>query len=172
MMLNRVYGGVHAALAVGACLCVAFITVGMSVDIVLRNLRIGSIPWILEASEYAMFLLAFIGAPWVLRLGAHVRVDVVLTGLPSGARTACEAIGDLFGIVVSLYLLYYSGSVAAAARAQGARVIKEFIFPEWWIFAVVLASATLLLIEFVVRLVRVASRGAAEAGPDIENRGL
>lgn len=170
--LGRFYEGVHAALAIVACACVAFITVGMSVDIVLRAARLGSIPWMLEASEYAMFLLTFVGGPWVLHLGAHVRVDVVLTSLAARARTLVEAVGDAIGLAVALVILYYSGSVAAAARAQGARIIKEFIFPEWWVFALVSGAFALIAVEFAVRLVRVMREGAIESGPDIENRGL
>lgn len=168
----RLYDAVHRLLAVGAWAAVAFITVGMSVDIVLRNLRWGSIPWILEASEYAMFILAFLGAPWVLRQGGHVRVDVVLTGLPTRARAVCEAIGDAIGLAVSLVILYYASAVALASRAQGARVIKEFIFPEWWIFAFVAWTAVLLAIEFARRLAIAGRERRADDGPDLDNRGL
>ena len=170
--LGRFYDGVHAALAVIACACVAFITVGMSLDILLRAARLGSISWVLEASEYAMFLITFVGGPWVLHLGAHVRVDVVLTSLPTRTRTLLEAVGDAIGLVVALVILYYSGTVAAAARAQGARIIKEFIFPEWWVFALVAGAFGLVAIEFAVRLARVVRDGAGDAGPDLENRGL
>ncbi|MBM3485547.1 MAG: TRAP transporter small permease [Alphaproteobacteria bacterium] len=168
----RLYDAVHRLLAMGAWLAVAFITVGVSIDIVLRNLRWGSIPWILEASEYAMFVLAFLGAPWVLRLGGHVRVDIVLTGLPPRARARCEAIGDAIGLAVSLVILYYAAAVALASRAQGARVIKEFIFPEWWIFAFVAWTALLLVIEFARRLASAGRERRAETGPDLDHRGV
>ncbi len=110
----------------------------------------------LEASEYALFLLTFLGAPWVLRLGAHVRVDFVLGGVPRAGALALEALGDAVGLAVSGVLLVYSGAVAARAHAEATRVIKEFIFPEWWIFALVALSASLLIVEFLIRLSRLA----------------
>lgn len=157
--LARAWTAVHAALAAACWTCVAFIALGVSLDVILRNLRLGGLPWMLEASEYALFLLTFLGAPWVLRLGAHVRVDFVLSGVPRAAALGLEALGDAVGLAVSGVLLFYSGAVAARAHAEGTRVIKEFIFPEWWIFALVALSALLLIVEFLIRLSRLAGGG-------------
>ena len=54
----------------------------MCVDILIRNVRMGSLPWLLELTEYVMYAGAFLAAPWVLRQGYHVRVDAVLTAVP------------------------------------------------------------------------------------------
>lgn len=162
--LARAYAAVHAALAAACWASVGFIALGISLDVILRNLRLGGLPWMLEASEYGLFLLTFLGAPWVLRLGAHVRVDIILSGVPRPAALGLEALGDAVGLAVSGVLLFYSGAVAARAHAEGARVIKEFIFPEWWIFALVAFSAGLLIVEFLVRLSRLArGRGLSDA---------
>lgn len=153
------YGRLHDALAAAAAGLIAFAALGITTDVIMRNTGMGVLSWMLEAVEYSLFLATFLGAPWVLRLGAHVRVDIVVGGLPPRAGRRIEAVADLVGLGVSGVLFYYAAVVALNARAGGARVIKEFIFPEWWIFAVIAASALLLIVEFVARLVR-ASRGA------------
>lgn len=158
------------ACGVVAAFCIAFIAVGVSLDVVMRNAGIGGIPWMLEVSEYALFVGTFVGAPWVLRLGAHVRVDVLIDVLAPRPRLLADIFADAIGLAVSAVLLFYAARVAAAAYSHGARVIKDLIFAEWYLFALIAFSALLLCTEFVQRiaiLVRnpeIAGARAAKAG--------
>jgi TRAP-type C4-dicarboxylate transport system permease small subunit len=95
----------------------------------------------------------FLGAPWVLRAGAHVRVDIIAGNLPSGAARGLDIAADIIGLAVTAVLLWYAGDVARTSFREGARVIKVIIFPEWWIFAVIALSAALLIAEFARRIV-------------------
>lgn len=138
-----------------------FIAGGISIDVIVRNAGYGVVPWMLEAAEYCLFLATFLGAPWVLHLGEHVRIDMFVTKLPRRLRRIVEIAMDATGLAVSAAILYYSASVALVARADGALVIKELIFPEWWIFAVVAFSAAMMCLEFLIRL-----GNAARSAPD------
>src|SRR5687768_5124749 len=95
------------ALALGALIFL------MCLDIAIRNLRIGTLPWLIELTEYAMYAGTFLAAPWVLRLGSHVRVDALLTMLPKRAAARMEQIVDLVGLAISLVLVWY-GALAVA----------------------------------------------------------
>ncbi len=163
--IARYYGHLHQLLGALAAILFAFMAVGITVDVVMRNAGFGVIAWMLEATEYSLFVATFLGAPWVLRKGAHVRVDVVVNVLPPGLRRAAEIFANLVALAVAGVLFYYALRVGATAHAEGARAIKEFIFPEWWIFAVVVASAALLIVEIVLRLGRaLRPTGAAGGG--------
>ena len=37
--------------------------------------------WTVEVCEYILFILAFLGAPWLLKKGGHVSVDIVVERL-------------------------------------------------------------------------------------------
>ncbi|NJN39752.1 MAG: TRAP transporter small permease subunit [Gammaproteobacteria bacterium] len=69
-------------LAVLVAISIGLITVLIPLNLFLVKYQLGSIWWLYEGVEYALFVGVFIGAPWVLQQGAHVRVDVVLTALP------------------------------------------------------------------------------------------
>jgi TRAP-type C4-dicarboxylate transport system permease small subunit len=152
--IARYYGHLYLLLGTLVAVLIAFMAVGITVDVVLRNAGFGVIAWMLEATEYSLFVATFMGAPWVLRKGAHVRVDVVVNVLPPGLSRAAEVFANLTALAVAGVLFYYAFRVGATSHAEGARAIKEFIFPEWWIFAVVVASAALLIVEIVLRLWR------------------
>lgn len=152
--LGTAYGLLHAALGVLAALFIAFIALGISADVLSRNLGGGSLRGMLELAEYALFLSTFLGAPWVLRQGAHVRVDVVVNVLPRRVGWLLEVVGDVVGLITSGVLCWYAWSIAAVAFAENRRIIKEFIFPEGYIYVVVVVSAALLIVEFLLRLWR------------------
>ena len=63
---------------------IGLIAVLIPLNLFLVTLKWGSFPWLFEAVEYALYVGVFIGAPWVLRQGAHIRVDVVTAALPEG----------------------------------------------------------------------------------------
>jgi TRAP-type C4-dicarboxylate transport system permease small subunit len=161
--LARLYGAVFAAFGVAAALLIGAVAVGITVDVVLRNLNFGTFSWMLESCEYAIFVATFLGAPWVLRLAAHVRVDVFVHSAPPAVARALGVFADLVGIATSGTLLYYAIVVARGSIRDEARIIKMYIIPEWWVFAVVAFSALMLTVEFARRLAS-SLRGARHEG--------
>ncbi|SLN76350.1 TRAP transporter small permease [Oceanibacterium hippocampi] len=143
----------------------------VSIDVVIRNVGLGNFGWLIEISEYALYGATFIAAPWVLRLGAHVRVDLVVGNVPRRAALALEIVTDLIGLAISLILFWYSLAATIASAESNSLIFKDLVVTEWWLLAVLPASMALLAIEFVVRLVR-AVRGRTEAGNDTVLDGL
>ncbi len=162
--VGRAYECLHRLLGALVAVAIVFVTAGISLDVIARSFGSSPVPWMLEATEYCLFLATFLGAPWVLHLGEHVRIDMLVDKLPPAAARGVEIAMNVLGLAVSAVLLRYSAAVALNARADGAQVIKELIFPEWWIFAVVVFSSLLLCIEFAVRILN-ATRVPAHAGP-------
>ena len=56
-----------------AAVSIGLIAVLIPLNLLLIKMQWGSIWWLYEAVEYALYVGVFIGAPWVLRQGAHVR---------------------------------------------------------------------------------------------------
>lgn len=114
----------------------------------MRNVGLGGIPGIFEYCEYSLFAATFLGAPWVLKLNAHVRVDFLATSLPPRAARALDIAGDLIGLTVCWVLLYYALHEGWRAWVENQRMIKMFIVPSWQIIGVVAFSFALLALEF------------------------
>jgi TRAP-type C4-dicarboxylate transport system permease small subunit len=66
-------------------------------NLLLIKVRWGSIWWLHEAVEYALYFGVFVGAPWVLHQGAHVKVDVITSALSPQAAARVEKFMDLVG---------------------------------------------------------------------------
>jgi TRAP-type C4-dicarboxylate transport system permease small subunit len=157
--LAALYFGLHALIGTICGLLIGGIALGITVDVLLRNLKLGSLSWVMEVNEYALYVVTALGAPWALYRGAHVRVDLLVKGVPRAVGRWLEASTDLIGLAASGVLLYYAVAVARASIRDNARLIKILIIPEWWVYAVVAVGAVLLVIEFVRRLVLAVKEG-------------
>jgi TRAP-type C4-dicarboxylate transport system permease small subunit len=150
--LARAHRRLLDGLGLAAGVALGLLAVLISVDVVRRSLGHGSIGWLLEVSEYTLFVATFAAAPWVLRQGAHVRVDLLLAVVPRAVARALELVADGIGLAVSLLLVLYGARAAHDAFARGLLVFKELVIPEWWLLAVIPVAALLLVIEFGLRI--------------------
>jgi TRAP-type C4-dicarboxylate transport system permease small subunit len=152
--LSFAFGRLFDALAFVAALILLAMVLTVTADIVLRNLTRGGISWANEVTEYALYLITLLAAPWLLRRGQHVRLDLVLTAVPPRVAWLLEAIGDVLGLFVCLVMLRYGAAMAFDSARLGAITIKNLVFPEWWLLAPLPITFALLAIEFVFRLYR------------------
>lgn len=161
--IHVVHGWIVDGLAYVIGLMFGVGTALIALDVALRNLAGIGFPWLIDAIEYGLFAGTFLAAPWVLREGAHVRVDIVVSALPPRGAALIETIADLIGLAVCLILLWYGVKVTLTAQALGSMVLKSIIFPEWRALAVVPLSSLLLAVEFILRLGRAHDVAAATA---------
>lgn len=158
-MLARAYGWVLHAGAVVAALLLGVVALLVTGDVVARNLGLGTLPWIIEASEYSLPLVTFLVAPWLLHRGEHVRLDSVVAALPPAAGRILEVMADVMGLLISAVFVVYGAKAIASSAQQGSMVIKAVVFPEWWLYAPVPPCFALLAVEFVRRMVGRPPRG-------------
>lgn len=153
--LDLWYGRLLGLVGIGVGLAFAALTLVISADVVGRNFGVANFAWSTEVSEYLLYASSFLGAPWLLRLGGHIRMDLVCQFLPQPVRTALETLCDLLGFTVSGVMFWYGSVATGDAFRSGTLTIKLLVLPEWWILAVVPVSAALLMVEFAFRLARV-----------------
>jgi TRAP-type transport system small permease protein len=156
------YGRVLDALLVLAAGLILVMALVIGGDVVLRNLGTRGLPWSAEISEDILYLVTLFAAPWLLRQGQHIRVDILLRVLPRPLAWALEWVGDLLGFACCLYFIAYGTRVAAESYASGALSIKTLVTPEWWLLAPLPIAFALVAIEFLFRMHRLAY---SERGP-------
>ena len=152
--LSIIFGRLLNALAILAALTLLAMVVLVSADIALRNLTRTGFPFANEVSEYALYAITLLTAPWLLRRGQHVRIDLVLTLVPSRAAWLMEAAADILGFVVCLVMMRYGIKIVLESAALGSITIKNLVFPEWWLLWPLPLCFALLAIEFVFRFDR------------------
>ena len=91
-------------LAYLVALSIGLFAVLIPLNLFLIKTQLGSIWWLYEGVEYTLYFGVFIGAPWVLNQGAHVRVDVLTAALKTESAQRVERIMDFAGAVLCVLL--------------------------------------------------------------------
>lgn len=160
--LSAAYGRVLDALMLLAAALILVMALAIGGDVLFRNLGTRGLPWSAEVSEDILYLVTLFSAPWLLRQGQHIRVDILLRVVPRPLAWALEWIGDVLGFACCLYFVVYGARVAAESHASGAVSIKTLVTPEWWLLAPLPIAFALVAVEFLFRMHRLA---LSECGP-------
>jgi TRAP-type C4-dicarboxylate transport system permease small subunit len=164
--VSQAYGRLLAGLALAGCAILFAMMLVIVGDVTLRNLAIPGLPrglaWSNEVSELMLYLLTMCVAPWLLRQGQHIRVDIVLQALPKRVAWVLEWVGDTLGLACCLFMAWYGAIAAWASYTGGSLSIKTLVTPEWWSLAPLPVVFALLAVEMVFRMGRL---HAAERGP-------
>ena len=164
--LEAAYGRLLEALALVACALVLGMTVMICADVLLRNVRIipgvAGLAWSNEISEAMLYLVTMLTAPWLLRRGQHIRVDILLRAVPKPLGWVFEWVTDTVGLVCCLIIAFYGARAALASYKAGSMSIKTLITPEWWLLSVLPVAFLALSLEMLFRMRRLA---VAERAP-------
>ena len=159
--LSEWYGRLLDGLVLVACLLLLIMTIMIGADVVSRNVGGGGVAVSNELSEDILYLMTLLAAPWLLRQGQHIRVDIILRALPLRAAWLLEWVGDIVGLLCCLYFVWYGYLITRASYDAGSINIKTLVTPEWWTLAPLPLGFALLGIEFIFRMHRLS---VAEVG--------
>ncbi len=156
--LSHWYGKLLNGLALLACAILFLMTVMICADVLLRNVRlvpgVSGLAFANEVSEAALFLVTMLTAPWLLRQGRHIRVDVILRIVPKRLGWYCEWASDFFALLCCLVMADYGARAAIASWKAGSMSVKTLEMPEWWLLAPLPAAFLLLAVELLFRMRR------------------
>ena len=156
--LERAYGRLLELLALAGCALIFGMTLMICADVFLRNVRIVpgmvGLAWSNEISEAMLYLITLLTAPWLMRKGQHIRVDIILRAVPPAVGWMFEWIVDLLALACCAVIAYYSARAALASWSAGSLSIKTLITPEWWLLSALPVAFLALTVEMLFRMRR------------------
>lgn len=155
----RIYGVLMTLLGAVAASCLALTVPLVLLDILGRNLGLWTIGWSVEVVEYALIVATFVGAPWLLYRNGHVAIDSLRSLLSAKYGAGVHLLPNVVGAAISFIVFFYSLSTLLVSHRHGAMIVKELVFPEWWLLCPISFGFFLLFLEFVRRI------GMSDAGP-------
>jgi TRAP-type C4-dicarboxylate transport system permease small subunit len=150
----RVYDRLIDATGMIAGVCILAMAVAVTVDVLMRHFGLGTLGWVVEVSEYDLFVVTMLGAPWVLREGGHVRVDLVVSSLTGSARRSTELAAEIIGLLFAAALGIFGLLGTIDAYQSGDKIFKTLTLDEWWLLSLIPFCGLLLSIEFCRRIYR------------------
>ena len=148
----RLYRALLQGLAATAAILLGAMALLVTLDVVMRNVGLGTLAWVNEVSEYSLPVATLLIAPWLLHRNEHVRLDVLLVSLPRVTARLLEKTCDVIGIAICAVFVWYGIRLILDSSRIGSMVVKTLAIPEWWQYALVPVSFSLLAVEFARRL--------------------
>lgn len=107
--------------------------------------------WTVEAAEFMMLYVLFLGAAWVLRVEEHIQVDILIELLKPRTRTLLTAFNSVLGIIVSATLVWYGASTTMTHYRDGIRTFTAMELPQWPFLLAIPIGSFFLLLQFCMR---------------------
>ena len=156
--LESAYGRLLEVLALAACALIFGMMLMICADVFLRNVRIVpgmvGIEWANEISEAMLYLIALLTAPWLMRRGQHIRVDVLLRAVPPRLGWGLEWLVDALALACCAIIAWYGVRAALGSWQAGSLSIKTLVTPEWWLLSVLPVAFLALTLEMLFRMRR------------------
>lgn len=112
-----------------------------------------SLPYALEYSEYMVPVIAFWGAAYALREGAHVRVDIAVERIPERQRRWIFLAGYILGLVFLVTVFVQVWDVAMRSIAMDRYSFYPTPSPLWPPQLFVAVGLGLFIFQLVVEII-------------------
>ncbi|WP_372987146.1 TRAP transporter small permease [Marinobacter sp.] len=144
----RLYDKLVDGLAFVSGLMLLWLMIAVVASVLIRNIGGQPPAWLFTSTEYSMFYLTLLGAPWLVRERGHVFVEVAIARLPSGAIDVLSRI-VMFVCAGISFVLAWKGLELVISNVQDGDYDVRIYFIPMWIFTVTYPiSFTLMGIEF------------------------
>jgi TRAP-type C4-dicarboxylate transport system permease small subunit len=134
-----------------AALLIIFMLLAINFQVVMRFVAGKGLLWILEFATYSLLYIAFLGSAWLLKSEGHVKMDLVLTRLKPRTQAALNVVTSIFGIIISLVLIWFGVGVTWEHFQEGYYIKSVIEPPTWPLLAVIPVGSFLLFIQFLRR---------------------
>ena len=144
----RLYDRLVDGFALLSGLMLVWLMVAVVTSVIIRNVGVQPPAWLFTSTEYSLFYLTLLGAPWLVREKGHVFVEVAISHLPAGILNVLSRFVMLLCAAICL-VLAWKGLQLAISNYQGNDYDVRTYFIPMWIFTVTYPiSFALMTIEF------------------------
>lgn len=158
-ILHRLYR-VSGLLSAGALVLICALIIA---QVVARNLG-GTVRDAEEFAAWAMAAAGFLGLPYALHCGSHIRVGVTMRFLPPALRQPTEVLASVIGLALAAYLAWYCALFVVDSWRFN-EVSQGLVPVPLWLPQLPMAlGTTLLVVAFAERLVCVLRGRPFETG--------
>lgn len=149
---RKVFSRINLSCAIlGAALLFGMATI-VCFEVVARALGARSQLWVIEASEYAMLFITFLGAPYLLEKNRHVVLDLLIDSVAGSTRRVLQLFNAALGFFVCVTLAVVGFHVVVDQLQTGVREVTVMRPQSWWITAALPIGMALMAVQFLYAL--------------------
>ena len=119
-----------------------------------------------EYTGYLLVMIAFVGSAYALRVGSHVRVDIIVRLLPKKIHAWVQVVTDVASLGCMVLLLWYMWDMAFANLLKGVRSITPMETPLGIIQMLLPLGALLFSLQMLIEIAK-SPRAALSKQPEM-----
>ncbi|MFP1677549.1 TRAP transporter small permease [Alloalcanivorax sp. C16-2] len=147
--LTRIYNRLIDAMAFIAATLLVWLMVAIVLSVVIRNLGVQSPAWLFSSTEYSMFYLTLLGAPWLVREKGHVYIEIVINQLPETVQRLLSRLVMVICAVICFVLAVKGTELVATNIDRVDYDVRTYYFPMWMLTITYPISFSLMGLEFL-----------------------
>ncbi|WP_417513401.1 TRAP transporter small permease [Marinobacter sp.] len=144
----RIYDRLVDAFAFVSGLMLVWLMVAVVASVLIRNFGGQPPAWLFTSTEYSLFYLTLLGAPWLVREKGHVFVEVAISHLPPRILNALSRFVMLICAAISLVLAWKGLELVISNVQDGDYDVRTYFIPMWIFTIAYPISFGLMVIEF------------------------
>jgi C4-dicarboxylate transporter, DctQ subunit len=146
--LALVYERFLQAMAFVSGLTLVWIMVAVVMSVIQRNLGMQSWGWLFLSTEYGMFYMTLLGAPWLVRQRGHVHIEMLTATLPAKLLPMFSRLVSLLTCLICAILALKGVELVMLNLERGDFDVRAYFFPSWILSMAFPISFGLMAIEF------------------------
>ena len=148
-LVRTVFSRINLICAIiGAALLFGIATI-VCMEVIGRALGASSQLWVIEASEYALIFITFLGAPYLLELNRHVVMDLLTSNLTGERKRISNLFNGAIGLIVCMILTIIGMQVVLNQFDLGTREVTVMRPLSWWITSAMPLGTGLMAVQFL-----------------------
>ena len=148
-LVRAVFSRINLICAIiGAALLFGIATI-VCMEVIGRALGASSQLWVIEASEYALIFITFLGAPYLLELNRHVVMDLLTSDLTGERKRISNLFNGAIGLIVCMILTIIGMQVVLNQFDLGTREVTVMRPLSWWITSAMPLGTGLMAVQFL-----------------------
>ncbi len=132
-----------------AGIALVWLMVAVVLSVLQRNLGIQPWAWLFLSTEYGMFYLTLLGAPWLVRKRGHVHIELLTATLPEYHLKWFSRVIALLSALVCAVLAFKGVELVMMNIERGDLDVRAYFFPTWILSLAFPVSFSLMTIEFL-----------------------
>ncbi|MDR3271807.1 MAG: TRAP transporter small permease subunit [Peptococcaceae bacterium] len=129
-----------------------FITVLVTLNVLLRFAFNYDIAWVLEVTEYSLVFIAILASAYVLRVEQHISIDTILLLLKKRLSSLVNGFMSLVGVAICGIFCLGSALLTYQEYTNGIIMANKILqIPRYWLVLVLPVGFFLLTIQFILR---------------------
>jgi C4-dicarboxylate transporter DctQ subunit len=147
-VLIRLHDGVVSFMALVAGAALVWLMVAIVWSVGMRNLGLQPYAWLFTSTEYGVFYMTMLGAPWLVRKRGHVHIELVTAALPETMRQILSRLIALSCVVICAYLAWRGYLLVQTNLARMDFDVRAYFYPRWLLTIAFPVSFALMAVEF------------------------